>query len=616
MKIDLENNISLPASRIPGVHGKTAGRAASRVNKEDEINIGQAQTRNIQSDDNRLFVSASSDPKSRLKDEGLVSQLVARSLPLRRVDMVVVRRRVMDSAMAEGEEAQRAMREEANAKKRGGGANASSDGKQNVESTEEQSRDPETLRRKAAKRDLELYNRFQNLPEQSHSNVRIELRHNKAFLSVCASGSTAIRCYKSSLSVAVEAKKNPRTAANEIDSHENSSISPSATSGILSPPVAAACFLKVRSSLTRPYSTALPSLPRTCTREALPLTVFWDPFCGDGTLILEALGLLQAVPPGNPNLNYPMLHFPCHDAERYEDFQADLCEQITQQIEKNAAIDASASLFGGREIALIGTRAKGARSATSGATSTSPVETALQNFDTYLRRLPRAAEEEDEGTNPFLGATYLGSTKRLMQKSGLANLLEARKEQEIKTENEKEVDLHSKYLDDLKLDPSDYMIDSDTRGGTRHISAGVISELREAVRPVHSVCFRKNEFSVEGAERIYRDFDMMLRPSRSHHAASAPAPERPAPRRGDVNIVLFTNLPYGPGIADWEVRKAHTALSQILKRCPFVTDAFCVTGRKDLQKDHSWRVQMRSQNGNGVPIELLRWQRDQMQLHN
>ncbi|KAF8822998.1 Rna methylase family UPF0020 protein [Cardiosporidium cionae] len=39
---------------------------------------------------------------------------------------------------------------------------------------------------------------------------------------------------------------------------------------------------------------------------------FWDPFCTDGCLLLEALTFFFGIPPGSPRLPYPFYNFPLH----------------------------------------------------------------------------------------------------------------------------------------------------------------------------------------------------------------------------------------------------------------------------------------------------------------
>jgi len=45
--------------------------------------------------------------------------------------------------------------------------------------------------------------------------------------------------------------------------------------------------------------------------------VLWDPFCGSGALLLEALGVCLGVPPSSPAVPFPFTRFPHFDKERY-----------------------------------------------------------------------------------------------------------------------------------------------------------------------------------------------------------------------------------------------------------------------------------------------------------
>jgi len=46
--------------------------------------------------------------------------------------------------------------------------------------------------------------------------------------------------------------------------------------------------------------------------------LIWDPFCGQGTLLLEALGICLGVPPASPAMPLPFTNFPMFDSERFE----------------------------------------------------------------------------------------------------------------------------------------------------------------------------------------------------------------------------------------------------------------------------------------------------------
>jgi len=45
--------------------------------------------------------------------------------------------------------------------------------------------------------------------------------------------------------------------------------------------------------------------------------VVWDPFCGRGTMLLEALGLALGAPPASPAMRLPFADFPSFDESRY-----------------------------------------------------------------------------------------------------------------------------------------------------------------------------------------------------------------------------------------------------------------------------------------------------------
>uniref|UniRef100_A0A7S1WMJ7 Uncharacterized protein n=1 Tax=Alexandrium catenella TaxID=2925 RepID=A0A7S1WMJ7_ALECA len=52
--------------------------------------------------------------------------------------------------------------------------------------------------------------------------------------------------------------------------------------------------------------------------------VLWDPFCGSGILLLEALGVVLGQPPGDRARRYPFAAFPCHAESEYAGFLAGL----------------------------------------------------------------------------------------------------------------------------------------------------------------------------------------------------------------------------------------------------------------------------------------------------
>lgn len=76
---------------------------------------------------------------------------------------------------------------------------------------------------------------------------------------------------------------------------------------------AAACVLR---------STLLQHL-QSVTAAGQKLLV-WDPFCGSGEMILEALGICLGVPPASPAMRFPFAAMPRFDPERYGRFVRDL----------------------------------------------------------------------------------------------------------------------------------------------------------------------------------------------------------------------------------------------------------------------------------------------------
>jgi len=52
--------------------------------------------------------------------------------------------------------------------------------------------------------------------------------------------------------------------------------------------------------------------------------ILWDPFCGSGTILLEALSSFLGNPPGNPKLAYPFREFPSHSEDRYQSMISNL----------------------------------------------------------------------------------------------------------------------------------------------------------------------------------------------------------------------------------------------------------------------------------------------------
>ncbi|CAE8717427.1 unnamed protein product, partial [Polarella glacialis] len=112
--------------------------------------------------------------------------------------------------------------------------------------------------------------------------VRIRLRHDECQVSVSASGLLHQRGY--------------RKAVSEASVRET---------------LAAACVM------------ASPLLRRlTAAAHNDEELVLWDPFCGSGTLLLEALGIVLGQTPGDQAKTYPFTSFPCHSQQAYSDLSA------------------------------------------------------------------------------------------------------------------------------------------------------------------------------------------------------------------------------------------------------------------------------------------------------
>eukprot|EP00930_Biecheleria_cincta_P096592 TRINITY_DN88414_c0_g1_i1.p1 TRINITY_DN88414_c0_g1~~TRINITY_DN88414_c0_g1_i1.p1 ORF type:complete len:386 (-),score=68.41 TRINITY_DN88414_c0_g1_i1:20-1051(-) len=114
-------------------------------------------------------------------------------------------------------------------------------------------------------------------PRAAPAEVRVRLRHDECQVTVAASGLLHQRGY--------------RKAVSDLSVRET---------------LAAACVLA--SPLLRRITAAVHN------DEEL---VLWDPFCGTGVLLLEALGLALGHPPGDKAKAYPFTSFPCHSAEEY-----------------------------------------------------------------------------------------------------------------------------------------------------------------------------------------------------------------------------------------------------------------------------------------------------------
>lgn len=115
-------------------------------------------------------------------------------------------------------------------------------------------------------------------------SVQVHLRHDECQVSIGAAGPLHKRGY--------------RTAVGEAPLRET---------------LAAACVM------------ASPLLHRlTVAAHAGDDLVVWDPFCGSGVLLLEALGIALGQPPGHPKKRYPFASFPCHDEREYADLAGKL----------------------------------------------------------------------------------------------------------------------------------------------------------------------------------------------------------------------------------------------------------------------------------------------------
>ncbi|CAK0836921.1 unnamed protein product [Prorocentrum cordatum] len=117
--------------------------------------------------------------------------------------------------------------------------------------------------------------RAQPRRQAAATTVRLRLRHDECQVSVDGSGPLHMRGY--------------RKAGGEAPLRES---------------LAAACVMT--SPLLRRLTAALHG------GEEL---VLWDPFCGSGTLVLEALAAVLGQPPGDRGRRYPFTRFPCHGEE-------------------------------------------------------------------------------------------------------------------------------------------------------------------------------------------------------------------------------------------------------------------------------------------------------------
>ncbi|CAE6940013.1 unnamed protein product [Symbiodinium natans] len=117
--------------------------------------------------------------------------------------------------------------------------------------------------------------------------VRVRLRHNECQVSMAASG--------------LLHKRGHRKAVGDASLRET---------------LAAACVLAT--PLQRRLSAAVQN------DEEL---VLWDPFCGSGAILVEALGIVLGQLSGNHRKYYPFKSFPCHSSEAFRDFASSLAVQ-------------------------------------------------------------------------------------------------------------------------------------------------------------------------------------------------------------------------------------------------------------------------------------------------
>eukprot|EP00398_MALV-I-01_sp_L67-1_P000868 gene868-53_t len=100
----------------------------------------------------------------------------------------------------------------------------------------------------------------------------------------------------------------------------------------------------------------------------------WDPFCGSGTLLFEALSVALGHPPGNPGIHYPFMNFPCHDDAAY-------AEVIASGLGVSPLPDIQLQNLG-----LIGSDI-----------DVAAVTASRSNLRRYVRRMPRAVSDGDAG---------------------------------------------------------------------------------------------------------------------------------------------------------------------------------------------------------------------------
>ncbi|CAL1160314.1 unnamed protein product [Cladocopium goreaui] len=113
--------------------------------------------------------------------------------------------------------------------------------------------------------------------------VHVNLSQNECHMSVAATAAPHARAYELALD------------EGQMEQEEEMRGSP----WLLEPAHAAACVM--RANLFRHLEESARSGQKLCV---------WDPFCGKGTLLLEALGIAMGVPPASPAMMMPFQQFP------------------------------------------------------------------------------------------------------------------------------------------------------------------------------------------------------------------------------------------------------------------------------------------------------------------
>ncbi|CAJ1368194.1 unnamed protein product, partial [Effrenium voratum] len=139
--------------------------------------------------------------------------------------------------------------------------------------------------------------------DKAAPEVRVRLRHNQCQVSVAATG--------------LMHKRGARKAVGEASLRET---------------LAAACVL------------ASPLLRRlTAAQHNDEELVLWDPFCGSGAVLLEALEIALGEICGNVERHYPFMSFPCHDHEDFQRFAETLQPRPHAAVSKLTLIGSDAS---------------------------------------------------------------------------------------------------------------------------------------------------------------------------------------------------------------------------------------------------------------------------------